>query len=80
LAAMPVEGALAAAAAVSRAPRNVVGGVDGARNRARIARGGGGFVWLECARGSIAITPVRTLATKGKSTRIPPLQGAIWHL
>jgi hypothetical protein len=73
LAAMPAAGALAAAAAVSRAPRNVVGGVDGARNRARIARGGGGFVWLECARGSIAVTPCAHASHEGQvHTHSPP--------
>ena len=73
LAAMPAAGALAAAAAVSRAPRNVVGGVDRARNRARIARGGGSFVWLECARGSIAVTPCAHASHEGQvHTHSPP--------
>jgi hypothetical protein len=38
-----------------------------------IARGGGGFVWLECARGSIAVTPCAYASHEGQvHTHTPP--------
>ena len=39
-----------------------------------IARGGGGFVWLECTRGSIAVTPCMHASHKGQvHMHSPPL-------
>ncbi len=40
-----------------------------------IARGGGGFVWLECAQGSIAVTPCAHASHEGQvHTHSPPLR------
>ena len=53
-----------------------------------IARGGGGFVWLECARGSIAVTPCAHASHEGQvHTHSPPsthhsasLNDSDWHV